>query len=44
MGVKWFEDERGFGYIEYKENGDITIYLYEFQNKKEHITIIKKEG
>ncbi len=26
MGVKWFQDERGIGFIEYKENGDIIIY------------------
>ena len=26
MEVKWFQDERGFGFIEYKENGDIIVY------------------
>ena len=43
MGLKWFKDEKGYGFVEYKANGEITIYYYEFQNKKERITTIKKE-
>ena len=41
--VKWFNDEKGYGYIEYKENGDITFYYCESQSKEERITTIKKE-
>ncbi len=26
MEVKWFQDQRGIGFIEYKENGDIIVY------------------
>lgn len=25
MEVKWFKNQRGLGFIEYKENGDIII-------------------
>lgn len=25
--VKWFEDEKGFGFIEYKENGDVFVHV-----------------
>lgn len=24
--VRWFTDERGFGFIEYKEDGDIIVH------------------
>ena len=44
MEVKWYQDEKGYGFIEYKANGEITIYYYDFQTNEERITTIKKEG
>lgn len=41
--VKWFSDKKGYGYIEYKANGDISVYYYEIQNNEEYETTIKKE-
>lgn len=32
--VKWFNDEKGFGFIEYKENKDIFV----------HYSSIRKDG
>ena len=25
--LKWFQDERGYGFIGYKANGEVVIYL-----------------
>ena len=33
MKVKWFQDERGFGFIEYKENGEVIMYLFAESNE-----------
>lgn len=32
MKVKWFQDERGFGFIEYKSNGEVVMYLFTTNN------------
>ena len=45
MKVKWFQDERGFGFIEYKENGEVVMYLFAESNgenlivEEEHIEL-----
>ncbi len=26
--IKWFSNNKGNGYIEYKENGKVSIYLF----------------
>lgn len=31
--VKWFNNEKGFGFIEYKENEDIFIHYSQIQSK-----------
>lgn len=28
MKKKWFSNNKGVGYIEYKKNGRVSIYLY----------------
>lgn len=43
MGVKWFKDDKGYGFIEYKANGEITVYYYNLKTNEEHVTTIKKE-
>ena len=43
MEVKWFKDERGYGFIEYKANGEITVYFYDFKTNEERTFTIKKE-
>ena len=43
MEVKWFRNEKGYGFIEYKANGEITIYFYDFETNEERKTIIRKE-
>lgn len=27
MKIKWFNNNKGNGYIEYKDNGEVSIYL-----------------
>lgn len=34
--IKWFSNNKGYGYIEYKENGEISIYLYINGTKEEY--------
>ena len=34
--IKWFSNNKGYGYIEYKENGEISIYLSINGTIKEH--------
>jgi len=31
--VKWFNNEKGFGFIEYKENEDIFVHYSQIQSK-----------
>ena len=31
--VKWFNDEKGFGFIEYRENEDIFVHYSTIRNK-----------
>lgn len=40
--VKWFNDEKGFGFIEYKENKDIFVH-YSTIRDKGYKTLIKGE-
>lgn len=28
MKIKWFSNDKGNGYIEYKDNGKVSVYLY----------------
>lgn len=39
--MKWFQDERGFGFIGYKTNGEVVIYL--FSSNKEESLIMNEE-
>lgn len=32
--MKWFQDERGFGFIGYKTNGEVVIYLFSSSEEK----------
>lgn len=34
--VKWFDDEKGFGFIEYKSNGNVFVH-YSSKHTKEII-------
>lgn len=36
--VKWFQDERGFGFVEYKNNGEVVVYLFAESNE-ENLTV-----
>ena len=40
--VKWFNDEKGFGFIEYKDNQDIFVH-YSTIRDKGHKTLIQGE-
>ena len=40
--VKWFDDEKGFGFIEYKDNQDIFVH-YTAIREKGHKTLVKGE-
>lgn len=40
--VKWFDDEKGFGFIEYKENEDIFVHYTAIRDEG-HKTLIKGE-
>lgn len=40
--VKWFDDVKGFGFIEYKENEDIFVH-YSTIRGKGHKTLVKGE-
>ena len=42
--VKWFNDEKGYGFIEYKANEDIFVhYSSIIDNSNDHKTLIKGE-
>lgn len=30
--IKWFDDKRGYGYIEYKEDGRVIVHFYNKDN------------
>lgn len=34
--LNWFNDELGYGYIEYRENGDVLIRICNGENIKEY--------
>lgn len=40
--VKWFDDEKGFGFIEYKDNQDIFVH-YSTIRDKGHKTLVQGE-
>jgi CspA family cold shock protein len=40
--VKWFNDEKGFGFIEYKDNQDIFVH-YSTIREKGHKTLVQGE-
>ena len=40
--VKWFDDDKGFGFIEYKENEDIFVHYTAIRDEG-HKTLIKGE-
>lgn len=40
--VKWFDDEKGFGFIEYKDNEDIFVH-YSTIRDKGHKTLVQGE-
>ena len=40
--VKWFSDEKGFGFIEYKGNKDIFVH-YSAIRDNGHKTLVKDE-
>ena len=40
--VKWFNDEKGFGFIEYKDNEDIFVH-YSTIREKGYKTLVKDE-
>lgn len=42
---KWFSNKKGYGYIEYKEDGKVIIYLSTGNDSKEiELTETKKEA
>lgn len=40
--VKWFNDEKGFGFIEYKDNQDIFVH-YSTIRESGHKTLVQGE-
>lgn len=38
--VKWFNDEIGYGYIEYKDNGEIVVCFYNKDNSSTHELVL----
>ena len=43
--VKWFDDEKGFGFIEYKDNEDIFVHYTAIIDggKNKHKSLVKGE-
>lgn len=41
--VKWFNDEKGFGFIEYRTNEDVFVHYSAIIDKHDHKTLIQGE-
>lgn len=41
--VKWFNDEKGFGFIEYKDNEDIFVHYSSIVDSTSHKSLVKGE-
>lgn len=42
--VKWFDDEKGYGFIEYLENDDVFVhYSAIIDSPRDHKSLIKGE-
>ena len=42
--VKWFNNEKGFGYIEYKDNGNMVVHYSTKQEEYIELELVKTES